>query len=218
MKEIEFIPEWYAAGRRRQLGYRRQWLTIACLFAAMLSVRMVFSVSLSRTQAAIDNTADVRKTCQSITDIHADLSDRLNKAEWKSGVIKKLDPGVNLSAVLAELTSLGTDNMMLSKFEITAEKVKSTAASKSRVILSRTSAAGNGETLKAEELFKVVIAGLASDASYVNQLTSNLKNSSYFCRVLPGFWRNKEVGGRTVTEFEINCYLANYVQSEGNEL
>jgi hypothetical protein len=87
--------------------------------------------------------------------------------------------------------------------------------------------------------FKVVIAGVAADASDVAALICKLEDSPYFCQVVPSFSRNAEMeieiapsfrtdtdtGARTlstkdsvrgagekiqVSEFEINCYLANY--------
>ncbi|MHC4426267.1 MAG: hypothetical protein ACYSYV_09240, partial [Planctomycetota bacterium] len=87
--------------------------------------------------------------------------------------------------------------------------------------------------------FKVVIAGVAADAGDVAALTCKLEDSPYFCQVVPSFSRNAkiriegasllrteiDVEERTpktkgsvreageniqVSEFEINCYLANY--------
>jgi len=74
--------------------------------------------------------------------------------------------------------------------------------------------------------FKVVIAGVAADASNVAALICKLEDSPYFFQVVLSFSRSAEVkaegtpptsGGTpdvganiAVSEFEIRCYLANY--------
>lgn len=89
--------------------------------------------------------------------------------------------------------------------------------------------------------FKIVIRGIAADAGDVAALICKLEDSPYFCQVVPSFSRNAEVkvadysslpsgagtGERTagadrdiqrsgrsiqVSEFEISCYLANYIE------
>jgi hypothetical protein len=69
--------------------------------------------------------------------------------------------------------------------------------------------------------FKVVINGVAADASDVAELVCRLEDSPYFCLVYPSFSRNKKMTVTKrparedfqVTEFEIGCYLANYEES-----
>ncbi len=87
--------------------------------------------------------------------------------------------------------------------------------------------------------FKVVMSGVAANGRDVAILTCKLEDSPYFCQVVPSFSRNAKiriksdsslraktdvVGGTLktkgsvreagesiqVSEFEINCYLANY--------
>ncbi len=87
--------------------------------------------------------------------------------------------------------------------------------------------------------FKVVMSGVAADGRDVAVLTCKLEDSPYFCQVVPSFLRNAKISiksdsslrtetdvvggtletkGRVreagesiqVSEFEINCYLANY--------
>ncbi len=79
--------------------------------------------------------------------------------------------------------------------------------------------------------FKVVIAGVAASAGRVATLICKLEDSPYFCLVYPLFSRSKKINpvGRKslsglkagssfdredyrASEFEISCYLANYVQ------
>jgi len=80
--------------------------------------------------------------------------------------------------------------------------------------------------------FRVVINGVAADASDVASLICKLDDSPYFCQVVLSFSRTAEInvtsnaslrskrknmnssresGGKIqVSEFEISCYLANY--------
>jgi hypothetical protein len=77
--------------------------------------------------------------------------------------------------------------------------------------------------------FKVVITGMAVDAGCVADLICRLEDSPYFCLVYPSFSKSGQVSGHKdkpaigkggkqpmenyqVSEFEINCYLANYRQ------
>jgi hypothetical protein len=57
----------------------------------------------------------------------------------------------------------------------------------------------------------VVISGIAAEASDVARLISELEESPYFCRIVPGYSRNKKVGQFMASEFEIGCYVANFV-------
>ena len=79
--------------------------------------------------------------------------------------------------------------------------------------------------------FKVVINGVATDASDVAALVCKLEESLYFCDVTPLYSRNKQLQRKVnsasrpqtmerstlqsrdslrVSEFEISCYLKNY--------
>jgi hypothetical protein len=70
--------------------------------------------------------------------------------------------------------------------------------------------------------FKVLLSGVAADASEVAKLICKLEESPYFRQIYPLFSRNamiktgNETVGETlqVTKFEISCHLANY-QQEG---
>jgi len=66
--------------------------------------------------------------------------------------------------------------------------------------------------------FKVVIKGIALNASDVAELICRLEDSPYFCQVVPSFSRNiktktgsgPDAMSNQVSEFEISCYLSNY--------
>jgi hypothetical protein len=98
-----------------------------------------------------------------------------------------------------------------------------------------------GELPMGDVRFKVLISGVAADASDVAALICKLENSPYFCQVVLSFSRNTDIdvrksdtlrlqkdytqelsstrrdehkteGSVRVSNFEINCYLANYLE------
>ena len=124
--------------------------------------------------------------------------------------------------MLTEISFLVDKKIVLSKVEFKAEKFadrqgrKSTSGSSVR--------AGGGNFAGKEALglgdvrFKVVISGVAADASDIAELICRFEDSPYFRLVYPSFSRNRKINPATnftgenyqVSEFEISCYLANY--------
>ena len=74
--------------------------------------------------------------------------------------------------------------------------------------------------LKANVRFKVIIRGVAATIADLARLVCRMEESAYFCLVYPAFSRNTEVktgtersdGSYKASEFEIVCYLANYLE------
>ena len=53
MKEIDFLPEWYKSGRRRQMSYRTQYAALACIFVVMLVWNFLTARSVSQAKAEL---------------------------------------------------------------------------------------------------------------------------------------------------------------------
>ena len=51
MKEIDFLPEWYKSGRRRQVNYRAQYIILSGVFAVMMVWNYVSATSVSKVRA-----------------------------------------------------------------------------------------------------------------------------------------------------------------------
>ena len=215
MKEIDFLPTWYKSGRRRQIGYRTQYAGLGGILAVMLVWNFIAVHSLSKTKAEIADmeikSAVVKNTAQEF----ARIKNEAVQLQEKAKTIEKIDSKIDIANVLAEISFLVDKKIVLSKVEFIAEKFEDGQKKKSGG-----SFTGKGVPPLGNVRFKVVINGVASDASDVATLICSLEDSPYFCQVIPSFTRNKEMkttvdaGGDKiqVSEFEISCNLANYRQ------
>ena len=216
MKEIDFIPQWYRDRQKQRVGYHTQYVVIIGIFAAIVlwSFATCYSVSkakaqINRIQASLAENADLADECKQFTT-------GLNRLRDKDQILDKLDHKTSIANVIAELSFLVPDNVILSKIDIGLEPFTEgvVSANKSHVRLLRRSADAAGAMPAQDCRFKVVLAGIAAGVEDVAGLISRLEDSSYFCQVVPGFSRAAKVKGFMVTEFEISCYLANYEQHE----
>ena len=214
MKEIDFIPQWYRDGQKQQVSYRTQYVVIICIFAAIVfwSFGTCYSVSkakaqINRIQESLAANADLAAEFSKLTTVMVELRE-------KAKILDKLDHKTSIANVIGELSFLVTDNIILSKVDIGLERFAGGTVSANRshvrLLQSGTDAAS---AMPAEDArFKVAITGIGAGVEDVAGLISQLENSPYFCQVVPGFSRAGKVKDFMVTEFEISCYLANYVQ------
>ncbi len=216
MKEIDFIPQWYKDRQKKQVGYHTQYVVIIVIFAAIVlwSFGTCISVSkakaqIKRIEASLAENAELADECNKLTTV---LSRLRNKAQ----ILDKLDHKTSIANVIAEISFLVPDNVILSKINIGLERFETPAppANTSNVRLLRRGADAADAMPPQDSRFKVVLAGIAAGVEDVAALISALESSSYFCQVVPGFSRSSKVKDVTVTEFEISCYLANYVQDK----
>jgi hypothetical protein len=135
--------------------------------------------------------------------------------------MEEMDSKIDVASVLAEMSYLIDDNIVLSKVEFDAEKfvdtqrLKASGRTNTAARAAGRNVAGKGELLIGDVRFKVVISGVATNAGDIAELICKLEKSSYFCMVNPSFSRNRNMKVGTgknfqVSEFEISCYLANY--------
>ncbi len=215
MREIDFIPDWYRAGRQRRLNYRRQYMMLGGLCAVMLVGCLTLGVSISKGQSFLDRTRDAKITYETIRQRFEKTQQQVQDLVRKKDMLDVLDPQVRLAAVMAEITHLTPSDVILETLTIKAETIAPASAPAGKVLLGATSP--SRDTLaESRERFRVQLTGLARDAGQVSRLVANLTDSAYFRQISPGLIRNKIVEGRDCIEFEVACYLANYVMSEGS--
>jgi len=224
MKEINFLPEWYRNGRRRQVSYRTQYAALGGIFLVVVMWNFVAVHSLSKARAEVARMTPKQAEAENVSREYNGVKNQAAQLEKKAGVLLKIDSRIDVASVLAEISFLIDKKIVLSKVEFKAEKFGDKQKAKtSGYSSSAVRAAGNNFAgMKALPLgsvrFKMVISGIASDASDVAKLICKLEDSSYFCQVYPLFSRDKKLKmgtnsqreGLQVTEFEIGCYLANY--------
>jgi hypothetical protein len=223
MKEIDFLPEWYKSGRRRQTSYRTQYIALGGVFVLMMVWNLVGGRSISKATAELareaPGQAEIGSASEEFTRIRSELTELRRKAES----IKEIDSKIDVTSILGEMSFLVDGKIVLSRLEFLPERLADSQDGKANSGSAVRAAGGNLGRKRSLPLgdvrFKVVIKGVASDASDVAELVCKLEESAYFCEVTSS-WRNKEIRagvgltkkGLRVSEFEIHCYLANYRQ------
>jgi hypothetical protein len=224
MKEIDFLPTWYKSGRQRQMSYRAQYISIGGIFVAMVVWNFVATHSISKTAAAIEESKLKSASAASAAQEFARIKSEAAHLQEKARTIEKIDSKIDVANVLAEISFLVDKKIVLSKVEFIAEKFEGKQGGKPNSGFTVRIASSAGQTLPygGDVRFKVLINGVASDASDVAAFICKLEDSPYFCQVIPLFTRNKDMKTASkgeaeklqVSEFEISCNLANYRQDK----
>lgn len=245
MKEIDFLPEWYKSGKRRQVSYRTQYLALGGVFVVMMVWGFIATHSISKAKAQFAQMGTEQVEAESVSAKLAELKSELRQLQKKAESIEEIDSKIDVASVLAEISFLIDEKIVLKSVEFIAEKFVDAQDSKPSPRGGAVVRAVRAKLSKKQELplgdvrFKVVIDGVAADASDVAALICKLEDSPYFSQVVPSFSRNAEIEVESapslssqtkpvekalktkesirgagekiqVSEFEINCYLANY--------
>jgi len=219
MREIDFLPNWYKSGRRRQISYRTQCVALGGVFVVMMVWNFVVAHSISKATAKLADGTARQAEAESASREFARIKSEVTRLQKKVKSIEKIDSKIDVASVLAEMSFLIDEKIVLNKVEFGAErfagKQKGKSDGGSAVRVARPGLGGKGAPLPGDVRFKVVIGGVAADASDIAVLICKLEDSPYFCQVYPSFSRSKKmkVGpgeNLQVSEFEISCYLANY--------
>lgn len=219
MRKIDFLPKWYTSGRRRQISYRTQYVALGGVFVVMVVWNFVAAHSISKAATKLADGATRQAEAESASREFARIKSEMTSLQKKVESIEKIDSRIDVASILAEMSFLIEEKIVLKKVEFSAEKFADRQKGKSdrgsAVRVARPQLAGKDAPLPGDVRFKVVIGGVAADASDVAALICKLENSPYFCQVYPSFSRSKKMKVGTeenfqVSEFEIGCYLANY--------
>ncbi|MHC4184638.1 MAG: hypothetical protein ACYSR4_01720 [Planctomycetota bacterium] len=226
MKEIDFLPEWYKSGKRRQVNYRTQYFALGLILAAMLAWSAAAAHSISKAQAELAQAAAKEAQTKDASQEFAETKDRVTELQRRVGLMDEIDSKIDVSSVLAELSFLIDRKIVLKELTFSAEKFASRQEEKqnggSAVRAANGKSAGGHMLPLGDVRFKVAISGVASDAGDVAELICKLEESPYFCHIIPSYSRNKQmrvgkngaVQDLQVSEFELVCYLANYRQQD----
>ncbi|MHC4843061.1 MAG: PilN domain-containing protein [Planctomycetota bacterium] len=225
MKEIDLLPEWYKNSKRRQVSYNTQYIGVFVLFLIMVMWNFLAAHSVSTAEADLSE-LEVKKTHVSNVFNKAEkIKQEMMRIKEKAKVLEKVDSRINIAAVLSEISFLLNDHIVLSHFDIKAETFDTEENEKrksSAVRIARSRQTEKATVHYDNVKFRIVLQGIATNASVVAELICRLEDSAYFFNVMPSFTRNKELPARRnsnveideVSEFEISCYLANYIINE----
>ena len=243
MKEIDFLPEWYKSGKRREISYRTQYIALGGVFVVMVVWNFITAQSISTARAQFAQMETRQTQARGLSIKLDELKSELRGLQEKAESIEEIDSKIDGAGVLAEMSFLIDEKIVLGKLEFIAEKIENKQQDKlsprgSNVVRAvRAAMSGKQELPLGDVRFRVVISGVAVDASDVAALICMLEDSPYFSQVVPSFSRttvitaagnsslnskikNENTKGTVqkkegniqiqVSEFEISTYLANY--------
>ncbi len=237
MKEIDFLPQWYVESRRRQINVRRQYIALAAIFSVMMMFNAIATHSISRATVELAQTEPKRVQAESVSLEFAKIRNQVAQLQKKAQSIERINSKIDVASVLAEMSYLIDESIVLRDVEFIAEKCVDKQERNSKTT-SAVRVAGKGSKDNrglplGDVKFKIVIAGIAADAADVAALVCKLEDSTYFHLVYPSFSKNTKIrisdnsqrgSAKSATlppqgddqiqvaEFEISCYLANYNQ------
>lgn len=222
MKEIDFLPEWYKSGRQRQVNYRTQVIGLSGLLIIMIAWSFVAARSISKARAEVVQRKAMQAEAEAVSREFAGIKSEMAGLLEKVKSVGEMDSKIDVAGVLAEISFLVDDNIVLTQVELEAERFIDRRQAKTSqytpgVVRVAGDYVGKDRLPLGDVRFRVVMRGIAANAGDIGELIGKLEESPYFCQVYPSFSRNREMKGGTekqfwVSEFEISCYLANYRQ------
>jgi hypothetical protein len=222
VKEIDFLPEWYKSGRQRQVNYRTQVIALAGLLMIMIVWSCVAAHSISKAGAEVVQRKAMQGEAEAVSREFAGTKSEMAGLQEKVKSMEQMDAKIDVAGVLAEISFLVDDNIVLAQVELNAERFidgrqEKTSQYTSGVVRVAGDYVGKDRLPLGDVRFKVVIKGVAANAGDIGELVGQLEESPYFCQVYPSFSRSRDIKVGTekqfrVSEFEISCYLANYCQ------
>ncbi|MHC4120020.1 MAG: PilN domain-containing protein [Planctomycetota bacterium] len=239
MKDIDFLPEWYKSGIRREVGYRTQYIVLSAVFIGLAIWCLATTRAISTARGELADMSEIHAKAKSASDRVAEIESELKSLKKKLESTEEIDSRINVADVLGEMSFLIEEGIVLDKVEFIAEKFpdepqnKSSSRSGAVVRAARVKNGRKQQLPLGNVRFKVTMAGVAASTRDVAVLVGKLEESPYFSQVVPST-RSAEVqtadagrraaktaseaGGGTssvlttlqVSKFAINCYLANY--------
>jgi len=213
MKEIDFLPEWYRSSRRRQVSYRAQCIALSGVFVVMVVWSLAATHSLSRAEAELTDLASSRRQAETPSLEMAGLENELKQLHQKVKYVQEIDSRIDVASILAELSFVIDERIVLNRVEFVAEKFgqerKDEAGQTSGAVVRPVGTPQ--EDKKALPLgnvrCRVVIAGVAADAGDVGALMCKLEDSPYFWQVSLVYSRDTGItshnGGPAATAVEV---------------
>jgi len=227
MKEIDFLPEWYKSGKRREVSYRTQCIALGGVFIVMVVWNFITTHSISKVEAQCVKMENKQIQAEGISIELEELKSELKSLQEKAETIERIDSKINVADVLAELSFLINEKIVLKNLEFVARKFKDTQQASQSSQNTNVVRAVRKNLNEKKELplgdvrFKVVINGVAADGENVAALICKLEDSPYFFQVVPSFSRNALITAADDSSFQPtmnNENTTNRVQRNGGNV
>ena len=219
MKDIDFLPHSYKRSRSIKSRYKMQYIFLVMVIGSMIMWSFHKGVIVSNASAELELIQEnVIEQNVKMQDVFGSESEHAYIKDC-ADLLDKINDNVTISYVMAELSCLLSEDTVLERFLIESTPIKfQQNSSGGNTIRSASSSKKNVKSSLPNEptKFLIIIKGYARDASDVAELLKRLEESEYFIKVVPGYARNKDVKGISVTEFEVNMVLANFKEKKAN--
>jgi hypothetical protein len=211
---------------------RRQYAVLIAFFLAMVTYNTIAAHRVARVNAELTRLEDRRYWAEGILREYDAVSKQLGAHQAEAVALQRVDARIDVAAVLAEISHVIGDQVVLSRVEFLSELLptgpKDTDRGGSAVRIAGASRPSTKSVSLGNVRFRVALVGVATNPAEVGALVCRLDDSPYFQQVHPLFRENtiqvaataespsEKDGPRrgtravSVTEFEIVCYLANY--------
>lgn len=216
MKEIDFIPEWYKANRKRRQRYIRQYTLIGTLFALMVIWSFIVGGHIRTVRAEVTEIETAMQKGKQWVEEAATLEQDVALMRMKTTLLEDITPRTAVSAIIGELSYLIQKDIVLTELSMVNEPIQKeqptdvvTTAAVVQVG-TQSDASGKPSVIGRPSRVRVLLSGIAAAQSDAAGLIARLENSDYFDEVSLVFSRPKKLKENTVTEFKIRCYVADY--------
>ncbi|MCK4659098.1 MAG: PilN domain-containing protein [Phycisphaerae bacterium] len=210
MKEIDFIPDWYIAQCRRKHSRITQVTFLAILAMTMVLVsagRHVQVVSARENLAELQAGLASREEAVEVLTVLDELETRLDELHAKQLLLIDVAGGAPLHAVLAELSHLMPDAMVLKEVRVKQKPRLTQPASGEENAVE-----DSGQTSRSCDDWdgKVEIAGWAGSGKAVGNLMTNMTRSPLFHEVALRYSKPVVVDSHEAWEFKVTSRLPQF--------
>jgi len=216
MKEIDFIPQWYKAGRERRRRCVQRYVLMVAMVILTTGWMFMINGRLSRASAEVEDIQRAFEQAQIRGQRAIQLKDKIAEMKQCTTLLDTIESRTRTTAILGELSHLIGENVILKKLSLQKELIdapepKNNAASGAVVKVGVTRQDDRDAVVPARpSQCKVVLSGVAAKPADAAMLIARLEKSPYFNQVVPVYSKQGKVRNKNVTEFEIRCYVADY--------
>jgi hypothetical protein len=166
----------------------------------MIVWNFIATHSISKARAEVQQRKAIQAEAEAVSREFTGIKSEVAGLKKKVKFMEEMDSKIDVASVLAEMSYLIDDNILLDKVEfdaeefVNAQRQKTSGRTNTAARPAGRNVAGKGELSLGDVRFKVVISGVATNTGDIAELICKLEKSPYFCMVKPSFSRNKEIG------------------------